>query len=509
LGVSFGPEVEASYTYRDALGNVVFRKLRYPGKKFVCQRPTAAGGWENGLEGISTKPLYRLPELIRSTYAVVTEGEKDADCLVTADLSQFEPNGLPVSVTTNFDGAGHWRSEYNAYFAGRTVSILPDNDPQGEAHGLDVARGIYPFAAGVKIVKLPGLPEGGDVSDYLDSGHSVEDLIREIVATPPWRPEDAVEVDHFTSLVEIISQGTKQADWVIGPGYVERSAITTLSSKIKFGKSSLLLSAIRAVLEGREFLGHSTACGPVVMISEMSGSALISGLQRAGLQSQDGLWIMGPHKLFGLSWPQVVAAAAAKCKKTGAALLAIDTLGWAAHLTGTQENDAGTMMEVYRPLQQIAGSGFGIWTVTHERKAGGSVEDAARGSSAAGGSADILMRLGKAEGRHSETIRKISAIGRFSETPSDLVINWTPANEYVVLGNSDAATRDRAMQAILDVLPFFADTAKTRIVLQEETGESMTTIRRVLKELKAVRTGAGTKDDPFKYRRREIGGGKE
>ncbi|MFZ3277664.1 MAG: AAA family ATPase [Candidatus Sulfotelmatobacter sp.] len=361
----------------------------------------------------------------------------------------------------------------------------------------------------MKIVKLPDLPEHGDVSDYLDS-HSVEDLIREIDATPPWRPEDAEEVDHFTSLVEIMSQGAQQADWVIGPGYVERSAITSLSSKIKFGKSSLLLSAIRAVLEGRDFLGHSTVRGPVVMVSEMAGAALRSGLQRAGLQSQDGLWIMEPRKLFGLSWPQVVDKAAKKCKKTGAVLLAIDTLGWAAHLTGTQENDAGTMMEVYRPLQQIAGSGFGIWTVSHERKAGGDLVDSTRGSSAAGGSADILMSLGKPAGNHrSETVRKISAIGRFSETPSELVIDWTPASEYAVLGNSDAVTRDRATQAILDALPFFADTAKTRIVLQEETGESMTTIRRVLKELKAVRTGAGTKDDPFKYRRREIGGGKE
>jgi hypothetical protein len=513
LEMDLGPDSEppeATYTYRDAVGRVVFRKLRFAGKTFRCEQPAASGrGWASGLASVQAKPLYNLPEVIRATYVIVVEGEKDADRLAAENLAQFSPDGLPLAITTNFDGAapGHWRPEYGPYFAGKQVTIFPDNDQTGREHAMACARGIYAFAAGVKIVNPPGLPEHGDVSGYLDAGHSAEELIAEIGNAPAWRP-DAAELDLFTPLVEIVSQGAKQAEWVIGR-YVERSAITCMSAKIKYGKSSLLLSASRAVLEGRDFLGQPAARGPVVMVSEMSGNALIAGLQRAGLESQDGLWIVGPHKLFGLSWAQIVAAAAEKCRKTNAVLLAFDTLGWAAHLTGTQENDAGTMMEVYRPLQQIAGSGFAIWTLAHERKSGGEVGDAARGSSAAGGCADILMSLGKPEGNHrSETIRKISAIGRFPETPSDLVIDWTPANEYVVVGNSDAVVRDRATQAILDALPFFADNAKTILVLREETSESRRTIQRVLKELKAVRTGTGTTGDPFKYHRREIGGGR-
>jgi hypothetical protein len=102
-------------------------------------------------------------------------------------------------------------------------------------------------------------------------------------------------------------------------------------------------------------------------------------------------------------------------------------------------------------------------------------------------------------------MRKIEVIYRFPQT-QDLVIDWGPDNSYSVVGTSDAAIRDRATQAILDALPFFADTAKTILVLQEETGETRTTIRRVLKELKATRTGTGDKGSPFKYHRREIGG---
>lgn len=117
------------------------------------------------------------------------------------------------------------------------------------------------------------------------------------------------------------------------------------------------------------------------------------------------------------------------------------------------------------------------------------------------------MSLRRPEGNHhSETIRKISSISRFPELANELVIDWTLDNEYVAVANGDAVACDRASQKILNALPFFADTAKTILVLQEETSESRRTIQRVLKELKAARSGTGEKGDPFKYYRRENGG---
>ena len=52
---------EAIYEYHDASGQIVFRKLRYPEKKFVIQQALRQDGtWKNGLEGVSTRPLYNL-----------------------------------------------------------------------------------------------------------------------------------------------------------------------------------------------------------------------------------------------------------------------------------------------------------------------------------------------------------------------------------------------------------------------------------------------------------------
>ena len=509
LQMTFGPESEppeATYIYRDALGRVAFRKLRYPGKKFVCEQPAANGkGWIFGLEGVQVRPLYNLPELIRSSFVLVVEGEKDADRLTAANLTQLNPDGLSITATTSFDGADHWRVEYNPYFAGRQVAILADNDPIGKEHALAVARGIQPFAAGVKIVSLPGLPEHGDVSDYLDAGHSAQELIALIAGTLAWQP-DAAESSRFKSILEIRARGSEKPDWILSR-YVERSALTSMSAKIKTGKSSLITSGIKAVLTGTPFLGEPVTTGPVVLVSEMSGSAFISALDRAGLENCEGLRILQPHDAFGLTWPQIMAAAVEECRRVSAVLLVIDTLNWFAGLMGDDENSAGKMLESMRPLQAATGQGWGVLFALHERKSGGSVEDAPRGSSAVGGVADVLMSLRRPEGKHhSETIRKISSISRFGATPAELILDWSAAGEYAVLGASDAVTRDRATQAILAALPFFADTAKTILVLQEETGETRATIRRVLKELKAARIGTGDKGDPFRYHRAQAGG---
>jgi hypothetical protein len=500
LGVTLGPQPEAIYTYRDALGRTVFRKLRYPPTskhKFVCQRPEGKNGWSDGLKDIADKPLYNLPELVSASYAICVEGEKDADRVAALNLAQYRNDKLRVATTCNFDGAGHWPAAYNPYFTGKIVVILPDNDPPGQQHALDCATGIFPFAAGVKIVNPAGLPEHGDISDYIDAGHTAEDLIRQIAETPPWTP--STEVSRFKSIAEIVAKGSGTANWIFSR-HVEQTALTLLSAKIKTGKSSLAMSASKAVINGYQFLGQPVIRGPVVMVTEMAGSAFIAAVERAGLESCEGLRVLQPHDTFGLIWSQIVAAAVEECRRVSAVLLIIDTLNWFAGLTGDDENSAGKMMEAMRPLQGATGKGWGILCVGHERKSGGDVADALRGSSAAGGVADILMSLRKPEGNHhSETIRKISSISRFPQTPSELVIDWTAGNEYVVLGDSDSISFDRCTQHIMQVLPVFAESAKTVVVLAEETGEKRSTVQRVLKELKAIRVGSGERGDPFRY----------
>ena len=45
--------------------------------------------------------------------------------------------------------------------------ILPDNDDPGRKHGQKVGRSLEGVAAEVRVLELPGLPKGGDVSDWI------------------------------------------------------------------------------------------------------------------------------------------------------------------------------------------------------------------------------------------------------------------------------------------------------------------------------------------------------
>lgn len=162
-------KIIATYDYKDVEGKLIYQSVRFEPKDFRQRRPDPAqpGKWIWNLTGVP-RILYRLPELARATTVWITEGEKDADRLAALGLCS----------TTNSEGAGKWRPELSAFFVGKHVIILPDNDEVGRKHAGDVARKLLTAgAADVRIVYLPGLPEKGDVSDWLNAGGTVEQLI--------------------------------------------------------------------------------------------------------------------------------------------------------------------------------------------------------------------------------------------------------------------------------------------------------------------------------------------
>jgi len=159
-----------TYDYLDESGKLLFQTVRYEPKDFRQRRPDGKGGWIWNLDGV--KPvLYRLPEMIKAPtqdFVIICEGEKDTDRL----------HVLGFIATTCPMGAGKWSGEYNKYFQGRLVAILPDNDTAGKKHAEQVADSLYGTAAEIRIVDLPGLPEKGDVSEWLNAGHDKAELLQ-------------------------------------------------------------------------------------------------------------------------------------------------------------------------------------------------------------------------------------------------------------------------------------------------------------------------------------------
>src|SRR5215203_445093 len=154
------------YYYDDEEGNPLFRVWRSPTKDFIQQRyDKESGVYRSGL-GSVTPTLYRLPELLEASPTrpvFIVEGEKDADRLIEEGLL----------ATTNPMGAGKWKDSYARYLQRfEEVYVIPDNDQPGYEHAKDVAN-----STGAKILRLPDLPRKGDVSDWLDSGREVSDLL--------------------------------------------------------------------------------------------------------------------------------------------------------------------------------------------------------------------------------------------------------------------------------------------------------------------------------------------
>jgi hypothetical protein len=168
-------KVTVRYVYRDEQGAPLYGVLRWQPKHFSQER-YENGAWISGkgvLDGVR-RVLYRLPELLAADPdepVFVPEGEKDVDRL----------RNLSLVATTNPQGAGKWLKVDRAALAGRHVIVLPDNDDAGRKHAAQIVRDLTGKAASVRVLKLPGLPEKGDVSDWLADGGTAEKL-REMAA---------------------------------------------------------------------------------------------------------------------------------------------------------------------------------------------------------------------------------------------------------------------------------------------------------------------------------------
>jgi hypothetical protein len=232
-----GRRIVATHDYTDAEYTLLYQKVRYEPKGFSLRRPDGNGGWINDMQGV-TKVLYRLPRLRRLSpggLAVIVEGEKDVERLEREDLA--------IVATTNAGGAGKWNDpSYGKEFAGLEVVVIPDNEDVGHKHAAQVVASVLPYASSVKLLELPGVKSGGDVSDWLTAGNTIGDLYELVDATekvtePP--PASGPTPGGLTTLADLLASKDQDYDWLI-PGLIERGDRFMLTGAEGGGKSTLL-----------------------------------------------------------------------------------------------------------------------------------------------------------------------------------------------------------------------------------------------------------------------------
>jgi hypothetical protein len=229
-------EVEATYSYNDASGQVAFEVVRFVfklvdggyvtdargkrSKTFGQRRPSGepdktwlwsleAGAFMRRRPGqdwvkfdaavydrypaskerkvfntAAPSVPYGLPELLKALAAkqvvCIAEGEKKVESIRL----------LGFAATCSAGGARKWRPEHSALLAGADVVLLPDNDAAGRAHVEAIAISLTGVARRVRILDLPNLPDKGDVVDWHAAGGTPAEFARLIEAAKEYTPAE-------------------------------------------------------------------------------------------------------------------------------------------------------------------------------------------------------------------------------------------------------------------------------------------------------------------------------
>jgi AAA domain/DnaB-like helicase N terminal domain len=405
---------------------------------------------------------------------------------------------------------------------------MPTNDIVLLVESLKSTNELEAAGGAAYIAKLPeGLPKLSNLAHYAEIIKTkaivrqrlfVADAIREKLASSNGngretlrevsvlsaRLREEVAQDRimaFRTGTAFAAEAGQKVEWIV-KGLVAKGAITELGAKIKTGKTTLLLAMVRAVVDGRTFLSFSTLKTPVLYLTEQPAVSFRQAMDRADLLTRDDFLLLTYTDTRGISWPDVAFAAVNECKRRAASLIVVDTLSQFAGLTGDRENNSGDALEAMGPLQIAAAEGIGVVVIRHERKSGGDVGESGRGSSAFAGVVDIVLSLRKHEGNSPKTRRVLQSLSRFSETPTDLLIELRDG-VFVALGDPGEAAVKDAKKSILATAPKIESDAVALTQLAGDAGVSRRTGQRAIDELFRegifAKLGRGKKGDPFRY----------
>lgn len=388
------PRVVAEYVYQKEDGTPYLRVQRTDRKDFWQSHWTGTG-WAKGKPAGSALP-YRLPELLEATHdtVFVVEGEKDADRLAR----------LGFVATTNPEGAGKWSADLSRWLAGRIVHIVADNDEAGQKHGNSVAQALSGVAREVRVIRLPELPQKGDVSDWLDAGGTPERLAEICEAAPLYRRPFAESTRRSPGEVRISTAADLRrmsfppVQYIV-PGYIAEGC-TLLAGRPKLGKSWLVLEAGLAVAGGGDCLGGITC---------EQGDVLYLALEDNQRRLQRRIdKVLGPFKKewpsafeYATEWPRANEGGLDKIRewitrKANPRLVIVDVLAMFKPVRGSSETLYEADYSAIKGLQALAGEfGIAIVVVHHTRKSGAESDPFEKVSGTLGlsGAADTTLIL--------------------------------------------------------------------------------------------------------------------
>jgi hypothetical protein len=168
------------YPFRDEDGTLIYIQIHKGAYyRVVGYDDDGDPQFKIGLAG-TEKVLYGrtlLQEAIKNDEpAIHTEGCKDAQTVA----ERLDMAGVTSGGTTS------WESRFaHEYEDLSELWITPDNEDKGRDYAHEVAQDLGGIVPAIKVIELPGLGEGEDITDWLDNGHTKEEFFEIARSTPP------------------------------------------------------------------------------------------------------------------------------------------------------------------------------------------------------------------------------------------------------------------------------------------------------------------------------------
>lgn len=396
--------MSAVYDYYDDNGELRYQVVRYEPKTFRQRRPDGNGGWIHNMDGVEPLP-YNLPAIInnKTKPIFIVEGEKCADRLIK----------MGALATTSHGGAGKFRPEIAHWFKGRDVVILPDADEAGERHAQVVTSCLLGVAKTIKRVDLPGLTNKQDVYDWLDQGHTKQELGQLVKQTdiiseaPATIPEDiaADGPDIFPTYTMEYLRNMPPVEWLVD-GLLTRHGFAIAYGEPGSCKSFIAIDIALSVAYGRQWAGRETRQGAVLYIAGEGvgglGKRVKAWCQARAVEGDAPFYVLPTAVRFREQDEVEKLMRTISSFGQQFTLVVVDTVARA--LLGGDENsatDAGLFVAACNAIGNHAGCA--VWGIHHSGK---DATRGMRGSSSLLGAVDTSIRIIKDEDVVNVSIEK-------------------------------------------------------------------------------------------------------
>ena len=477
-------------------------------------------------DGSATVEMYNTGRYFTFTGQQTGDYETIAGCQfginkIIAHVTGLEPSANKTTTKNQTENERPWskftarRTHANNLAAFKAMT--KPNDPQNDTLNSAAFFAARAFAAGaLEGTEASIKKEIRDIANSTPHCPGVEQTLASGWSKGIGKPLPLIEYIQAVAVSEYCAERPKEAPYII-KGVLYRGAASQLMGPIKAGKTTWLFAALHNIMLGQDFMGLKTEPTNILYITEQPRASFQAQLSRSGLDKnqllrQAQLYVLDLGHLWNLDWEGRSEQIRENVSEKNIGLVVIDTFPRVALVE--EMANIGEMNRKFETIAPVVNDGAALMLVWHERKAGGSIFEAAAGTAASGGAVDMLLRLQRAQGSPlSDRTRQFEIMGRFPAAFEETVtiqLNNDMSN-YAFLGSKQAAVRRSTEQRILDIVP--QDSALTREEIMErlaETAEAAglepaaaTTVRRALTNMVEhgllVLSGDGTKEEPYRF----------